>query len=70
MSDLNAINQTLTISNQEQKERDSNTQSRISESRDRTVSALKDIKESLTGVKNEVSTSSTVSYTHLRAHET
>ena len=58
MSDLNAINQTLTISNQEQKERDSTTQSRISESRDRTVSALKDIKESLTGVKNEVSTSS------------
>lgn len=55
MSDLSAINQTLTISNQEQKERDSNTQMRISESRDRTVSALKDIKESLTGVKDEVS---------------
>ena len=55
MSDLSVINQTLTISNQEQKERDSNTQMRISESRDRTVSALKDIKESLTGVKDEVS---------------
>lgn len=55
MSDLNAINQTLIISNQEQKDRDRNTQMSISASRDVTVSVLKDIKEKLTGVKDEVS---------------